>query len=130
MRTTSSVESMNSALNRGCKARPNIFKFIDRIRLHEFSKQLDLIDLFEDDVTEEFERKRKLDRERELKITHFTNLLLQNDITVQEFLEAMSTKSFLPGTGTLGMLCIECIWIHVRRIWKLIPNFQMYSFFI
>lgn len=101
MRTTSSLESMNSVLNRGCPKHPHIFKFIDRIRLHEFSKSLDLLDLIDDDVSEEFERKRKLDKEREIKISYFTNLLEKQEISVNEFLEAMSIKSILPGTGKL-----------------------------
>lgn len=92
---------MNSALNRGCKARPHLFKFIDRIRLHEFKKSMDLQNLVDNDVTEDFDRKRKLDKERELKIAHFTNLLLKKEIGVSEFLEAMSTKTFLPGTGKI-----------------------------
>lgn len=106
MRTTSSLESMNSKLNRGCRKHPHIFKFIDRIRLHEFRKSIDLLDLFENDVNEEFERKRKSDKEREKKIRFFTNLLQKNEIGVNEFLEAMSNNSVLPGAGKPRILYI------------------------
>lgn len=101
MRTTSSLESMNSKLNRGCPKHPHIFKFIDRIRLHEFRKSIDLLDLVGDDVSEEFKRKRKLDKDRETKISHFTSLLQKKEIGVDEFLEAMSNNTVLPGTGKL-----------------------------
>lgn len=99
MRTTSSLESMNSVLGRGCRKHPQMFKFIDHIRSHEFSKSLDLLNLVEDDIDCDFERKRQRDKEREKKISFFTNQLQEGKITVGNFLEAMSDKNILPGTG-------------------------------
>lgn len=101
MRTTSSLESMNSVLGRGCRKNPQMFKFIDHIRTHEFSKTLDLFNLLEDDVDNDFKRKRQLDKEREEKISYLTNKLQKGEITVADFLEAMSDKNILPGTGKL-----------------------------
>lgn len=99
MRTTSSLEAMNSALNRTSPPHRHIFKFIDHIRLHEFGKSLDLLNLEKNDVSEEFQRKRKLDKERKERISHFTNELQKEAISVREFLEAMSIKSVSPGLG-------------------------------
>lgn len=45
MRTTSSLESMNAALRRISRPHPNFFKFIDCIRMHEFSKSMDLLEI-------------------------------------------------------------------------------------
>lgn len=108
MRTTSSLESMNSVLGRGCRKHPQMFKFIDHIRKHEFGRSLDLLNLFEDDVDKEFKRKRQLDREREEKISYFTKKLQEGEITVEDFLDAMSDKNILPGTGkfvNFGSIC-------------------------
>lgn len=102
MRTTSSLESMNSVLGRGCRKHPQIFVFIDHIRKHEFSKSLDLLNSFENDVDKDFERKRRLDKEREIKINHFTKRLQKEEITVEEFLEAMANKDILPEAGKLS----------------------------
>lgn len=99
MHTTSSLESMNSALNRGCRKHPHIFKFIDHIRTHEFSKSLDLLNLIEDDTDSDFKRKRHLDKEREKKISHFTSQLHKGEISVPEFLKVISDKNILPETG-------------------------------
>lgn len=71
--------------------------------MHEFSKSLDLLNLIEDDLDKDFERKRKLDQERENKISYFTNQLQKEEISVQDFLEAMSDKSVLPGSGKLAV---------------------------
>lgn len=100
MRTTSSVESLNSVLGRSFPKHPHIFKFIDRLRLHEFSKYLDMLDLVKDEVPDEqFQRKRLRDKERQEKIVFFTNALKKGDISPGEFLEAMSIKAVLPGVG-------------------------------
>lgn len=106
MRTTSSLESFNSVLGRSFPRHPHIFRFIDRLRLHEFSKSLDLMNLIKDDVPDsQFQRRRLLDRQREDKIKYFTHLLRTDDeITPADFLEAMANKEMLPGTGTLSKL--------------------------
>lgn len=99
MRTTSSLESMNSVLGRGCRKHPQMFVFIDHIRKHEFSKSLDLLNTLDDDVDADFERKRQKDKQREMKINYFTSKLKREEITVEEFLEAMSDIDILPGPG-------------------------------
>lgn len=101
MRTTSSLESMNSVLGRGCWKHPQMFKFIDHIRKHEFKKSLDLLNLYKNDGNHDFKRKRKLDKEREEKISHFTSQLQKGKINVQDFLEAMSDRNVLPKTCKL-----------------------------
>lgn len=94
---------MNSVLGRGCQKHPQMFKFIDHIRKHEFKKSLDLLNLYKNDGSNDFKRKRKLDKEREEKISYFTNQLQKGEINVQDFLEAMSDKSVLPKTCKLPL---------------------------
>lgn len=102
MRTTSSLESLNSVLGRSFPLHPHIFKFMDYLKLHEFSKYCDLVDLMRPNIPpEQFERKRKIDRERDQKINFFSEMLTRNEITPSEFLEAMATKEILPMDGIL-----------------------------
>lgn len=56
MRTTSSLESMNSALRRLSSAHPSTFRFVDCIRYHEFSKSLDLADVLKFGYTPTYNR--------------------------------------------------------------------------
>lgn len=100
MRTTSSVESLNSTLSRSFPKHPHIFKFIDRLRLFEFSKLLDMIELVKDNVPDhQYERKRKRDQEREAKIKFFTAQLHEKKINTGEFLAAMANNEVLPNVG-------------------------------
>lgn len=105
MRTTSSLESMNSALGRGCQKHP-----LGHIRKHEFKKSLDLLNLLENlDLDKDFKRKRQMDKEREMKISYFTNKLQEGEIYVEDFLEAMSDKDILPVTVKLTLFRINHI---------------------
>lgn len=100
MRTTSSVEAMNSSIHRSFPARTNIFKFSENLRLHESIKSSYMYQLSNGDVTNQrFLRRRKEDIERDLKITFFSTQLKNGTISVSEFLEAMSCKDVLPPVG-------------------------------
>lgn len=106
MRTTSSLESLNSVLGRLLCRRPNIYKFIEGIKVHEFAKVKELIQtdlLAEEDVaTKRKTRKRKSDQDRDDKIKRVTEELDQNKITPDEFLEAFSKNEIsLPESGRL-----------------------------
>lgn len=102
MRTTSSVESLNSVLGRSFPKHPHILKFIDYLKHHEFSKYCDLLNLLKSDISpKQLGRKRKLDQEREEKIVFFTKKLKSNDILPSEFLDAMAIKEILPQNSML-----------------------------
>lgn len=102
MRTTSSVESLNSVIGRSFPKHPHILKFIDHLKLHEFTKSYDLAKLSKCDTPpKQLERKRKADREREEKIVFFTKKLKTKEISASEFLDAMATKEILPLNGRL-----------------------------
>lgn len=112
MRTTSSLESMNSQLNRSFgRARPNIFQFIDHIKTHESLKCEKLAKLVKTTVvsSKQLERKRKRDKERDDKIKYFTEELEQNRINVAEFLESMANKDILPKSGK-NSLFLQCYY--------------------
>lgn len=102
MRTTSSVESLNSVIGRSFPKHPHILKFIGHLKLHEFTKSYDLSNLTKSDTPpKQLERKRKADREREEKIVFFTKKLKAKEISASEFLDAMATKEILPTNGRL-----------------------------
>lgn len=98
MRTTSSIESMNSQLRRSFPKHGSIWKFVEQLKYHEFSKATEMIKLTEAEVTEQqLGRKIKKDKEREVKIKFFTKLLKKNEISIDEFIEAMGGKVIFPG---------------------------------
>lgn len=102
MRTTSSVESLNSVLGRSFPKHPHILKYMDHLKLHEFFKYCDLINLSKSDISQkQLDRKRKVDREREEKIAFFTKKLKTKEILPSEFLDAMAIKDILPQNGRL-----------------------------
>lgn len=126
MRTTSSLESVNSTLGRSFPKHPHIFKFLDCLRLFEFSKLLSMIDLVKNENScQQFQRKRQLDKDREEKINFFTNVLNENRITVREFLEAMANKEILQDLGKIYIKSkINCYYV-TPRIYKYFENFTL-----
>lgn len=102
MRTTSSLESLNSTLGRSVPKHPHIFRFINFIKFHEFVKSCDMLCLTGPDLPDsQLERRRKNDREREEKIQFFTSKLMAREINSSEFLEAMGNKCILPRIGMI-----------------------------
>lgn len=99
MRTTSSLESLNSQLNRSIgRAHPNIFQFIDHLKHHEAFKS-NILKVLSKKLSipkNQLEPKRKRDRERDVKIKFFTKMLEDDQIGVQYFLAAMANKEILP----------------------------------
>lgn len=90
MRTTSSIEGLNSVIQRSFPSRTTIFKFVESLKLHEATKSTDLYQISEGQVTNpQLERRRESDRQREQKIKVVTNALHAGDISVSEFLVAM-----------------------------------------
>lgn len=101
MRTTSSLEAMHSSLGRSFPKNPHVFKFIDRLRLFELSKSVDMLDLVRNnDIDELYKRRQKSDQQRDDKIKFFTNQLQTDpNMTPGLFLDAMANDDILPGTG-------------------------------
>lgn len=94
MRTTSSLEAFNSALNKTLPRRANFFKFVQCLKTHEFSKFSDLFNHF-NSLCEIKVRKRKLDRIRDQKIKRNFNLFNTKKIKLSEYLEAVSATDIL-----------------------------------
>lgn len=92
-RTTGAVEAVNSSIQRSFVKRPNILQFTDYLRLYDAIKTTDLYQLLRKEIlNEEYARKRAEDRKRGQKITHFTYLLKNKEISISEFLKAMSSN--------------------------------------
>lgn len=70
---------------------------MDELKLIEFKKALDMLNLIGPDIPkEQFERRKQTDRERDNKIKYFTDLLLSKKISVSTFLECMANKGIMP----------------------------------
>lgn len=108
MRTTSSLESINSVLGRFFLRRPNIYKFIDGLKIYEFAKYKEMLELSteNEDSTKRMTRKRKSDQERDEKIKRATEELISENITTSQFLGSFSKDGrLLPNNGNYLYLC-------------------------
>lgn len=100
MRTTSSVEAVNSVIQRSFPKRTNIFKFIENLKLFDSSKSTDLYQLAQGDITsQKLERKRAEDKRRENHIKVCSDKLKNEDISVAEFLKLVSEEAHFPAVG-------------------------------
>lgn len=100
MRTTSSLESENSQIQRSFPQNPSIYQFAEHLKLHESMKSTDMYQLINTEITSErLRRKRKIDRERDIKIKHISAMLKNNQISVENFLEVMSDNEMIPKCG-------------------------------
>lgn len=89
MRTTSSLESLNATLKRWFPSHPHIYKFLECLKLFEFSKALDMLEAVRTGAPtpEQLQRKKKKDQKREDKIKYLTDLLEYNGfMTAEQFL--------------------------------------------
>lgn len=101
MRTTSSVEPVNSVIQRSFPKKTNIFKFIEHLKLFESIKSTDLYQLAQGEITsQKLERKRAEDKQRENRIIVCSDKLKNGDISVVEFLKLVSKKANFPAVGT------------------------------
>lgn len=114
MRTTSSVESLNSQIGRSFAKHPSIFKFIESLKQHEMTKATRMTKLLMNCPERQFGRKHRIDQERDDKIKYFSSLFEKGSIDVGTFLEAMANKTILPLNGkSLGSLIFNPIKIHL-----------------
>lgn len=105
MRTTSSLESFNSALNRSIPKKANFFTFVERLKLHESRKAEDMHNLVNDKLPKnQYERKHYCDQKREEKIRFNTELLHKGIINTSGFLAAMADES---GKSVIRILSLQ-----------------------
>lgn len=120
MRTTSSVEAMNSVIQRSFRTNPHIYQFIENLRLHESIKSTDLYQLTLGSITNpKLISKRAEDRKRDDKIRICSEKLQNGDISVAEFLKLMANQNSLLG----GAYYIFAYWRTSFR--KLITFFSI-----
>lgn len=95
---------MRTTLRRICPDHPHIFKFLDRLRLHEFSKSFEMLQAISSDApTEKLQRRRRIKcKERMAKIEHLTKELKENkEMTAGTFLDAMANGCTLSEIGKI-----------------------------
>lgn len=94
---------MNAALRLICSNHPHLFKFIDRLRLHELSKSIDMFEAVKSNgLLERLHRRRVLKiKQRNAKIEELTGNLKEGSLTPGGFLEHMADADILPITGVI-----------------------------
>lgn len=92
MRTTSSVESFNALLNGSIEKHPDLFNLVMALKIHESRKADEMFRVANNSPTPDahFEKKKKKDQERDHKIRFWTQKLIGNEITTEEFMRAMA----------------------------------------
>lgn len=105
MRTTSSLEGVNSIIQKSFPKITTIFKFAESLRMYEATKATDLYQIGNGQITNpQLERRRKADKERDKKIKYFTAELNSGNISIADFLLSMSDKDIQPPSGTYEVL--------------------------
>lgn len=101
MRTTSSLESLNSVLGRSFPKHPHIYRFIDYLKLNESNSCLEMWSLIAQDVPSGPIRKKDIDRQARIK--KCTDSLKTKTISVAQFLDEMTKDEHLPRKGIIAM---------------------------
>lgn len=103
MRTTSSLESMNAALRRLSPMHPAFFKFVDCIRLHEFSKSVDLFEMKRHGETQKKSTKLSKRERLDVKLKFLTEQLEDDSFKTGAggFLRQLAGESLLPDIGKM-----------------------------
>lgn len=105
MRTTSSLESLNAVLRRSIPNHPHIYKFTDRLRLHEYSKYLDMLKAVKSNISLTPVRRKKRDQQRDEKIKYFTEMLKTDvDMHAGDFLLKLADENLFP---YIGIICLR-----------------------
>lgn len=106
MRTTSSLETLNGELGKLIQPHPNIWSFMDNLKLIEFQKSNILMQkVHENHVC--FERKRPKDQERERDIRDLTKLLKNKKISSHQFLEEIASRRMFRSKGAVQKIHIN-----------------------
>lgn len=97
MRTTSSIESLNSVVQRKFPKSRNIFSFIEGLRLEDAIKTSDLYQLLIGNVSnQQLMRKRLTDQYRDQKIRSFSARYQNGTVSIEMFLKLVSLKCKKP----------------------------------
>lgn len=96
MRTTSSLESLNATLSRWFPYHPHIYKFLECLKLHEYSKALDMLDAVKTVVSpKQLQRRKKKDQQREEKIKYLSDLFIYDEtMSAELFLELFAADVY------------------------------------
>lgn len=93
MRTTSSLESFHSALNRSMAKHGSFFEFVEGLKLHESRKANDLYNILHDhSPITPFTNRHKQVQMREEIIRRNTKALTDGKMTTKSFLEALTEE--------------------------------------
>lgn len=126
MRTTSSLESLNSVLRRMFPNHPNLFKFLERLQYHEFGKQIDMNILVQtNSESDDPQLKIPRYRERDENIKACLKKLLDEEemFNTGDFLTLLSNKSCVPDIGKNDILL--CYKLILQYLFTLIFNFTL-----
>lgn len=107
MRTTSSLESLNSVLKRTFPLHPNMFRFMERLKVFEFGKQLKMFDSMRKGPSEN--RRRLQDRLRDEKVRNILHQLnnTEDDFNIGDFFNMLANQDILPNSGEIYILVLE-----------------------
>lgn len=106
MRTTSSLEALNGELGKLFQMHPNIWSFMDSLKLIEFQKSNTL----KQQVAENrvcFERKHQKDQIRERDISELTRLLKNKRLSPQQFLREIASRRMFRPKGVSAVISAD-----------------------
>lgn len=106
MRTTSSLEAFNGELGKLFQKHPNIWSFIDSLKLFEFQKS----NILQQKVDENhvlFERRHQKDQKRERDISELTKLLKNKTLTPNQFLKEIASRRMFRSKGAVQKIPIN-----------------------
>lgn len=87
------METINSSIQRSFPKHPNIFMFIDNLKLYESQRASDLYYLHLGEPSQR--RRRTEDVIRDRKIEENTSKLLNREISIMQFLKTMAVKEYI-----------------------------------
>lgn len=90
MRTTSSLESFHSVLNRSMAKKSHFYRFVRGLKIHESRKAEKMFNLIHHKVPSDVVPRHRRDRERAERIKINTNLFCEIFLNIMEFFEALS----------------------------------------
>lgn len=128
MRTTSSVEALNSTVQKTFPDLPNIYTFVQNLRLFDSIKSTDLHQLTLPTTSEVKAKMRRLkDHHRDEKILLCSQSLSNKDITILEFLYLMANlKIRLPTDGKFRFLNTNKLFISLLIVLFYVPYSEKY----
>lgn len=106
MRTTSSLEAFNGELGKLFQNHPNIWSFMDSLKLFEFQKS-NILQQKSDENHVCFERRHQKDRKRDRDIKELTELLKKKRISPHQFLREIASRRMFRSKGVVQKISIN-----------------------